>query len=236
MLLFNKTSASAEVFFCLNLKLLTFGPILNCPLCNHSAISMYYQDHLSRYHHCLECDLVFLDPKFHLDVKEEKKIYDQHENALFDEGYRKFLSKLFNPLLKILPPNQTGLDFGAGPGPFLAKILEDHGHTMKLYDPYYHPHKENLKKRYDFIVSTEVFEHFYSPGKEISSLKCLLRDNGILGIMTKLNPGKEHFKDWYYRKDETHVCFYSTKTMNWLADFLNMKIIHMDNNVIIFSY
>jgi 2-polyprenyl-3-methyl-5-hydroxy-6-metoxy-1,4-benzoquinol methylase len=67
------------------------------------------------------------------------------------------------------------------------------GLTCSNYDPFFFP--DTLKKAnsgdiclneppYDFVVSSEYFEHFYAPRKEILQINDLLKDGGWLGIMT----------------------------------------------------
>ena len=74
-----------------------------------------------------------------------------------------------------------------------------------------------LDQQYDFITASEVVEHFYSPQKEFDLLANQLKPNGLLALMTALYDDSIDFKNWYYRKDPTHVAFYSRATFNYLA-------------------
>ena len=56
-----------------------------------------------------------------------------------DAGYRRFLSKLADPLMARLAPGARGLDYGCGPGPALAAMLREAGHEVALYDPFFAP-------------------------------------------------------------------------------------------------
>ncbi|MGB2360319.1 MAG: methyltransferase, partial [Porticoccaceae bacterium] len=58
----------------------------------------------------------------------EKAIYDQHQNSPDDLQYRRFLSRLTEPLLERLGPCSRGLDFGCGPGPTLSVMMAEQGH------------------------------------------------------------------------------------------------------------
>lgn len=69
----------------------------------------------------------------------------------------------------------------------LSRLLEGHGFTMTDYDSVFFD--VPLTEPYDFIFSTECFEHFEEP---------------VLEIMTEL------------RTDPTHVSFYSEKTLDYL--------------------
>lgn len=203
-----------------------------CPLCDNPIISIYHQDKRRPYHYCGKCHLVFVPGEFHPDGKEEKRIYDLHENHPYDPGYRRFLSRLFNPLVERLEDKSKGLDFGCGPGPALARMLEEKGHVMSLYDIYYYNDKEVLQEQYDFICATEVLEHLSEPGFEIKRLMGMLNRNGWLAIMTKLVIDKEAFPKWHYIQDQTHVCFFCKETFQYLAELYNCKPHFIDRDVI----
>ena len=103
-------------------------------------------------------------------AQEEKAQYDLHENDPHDLGYRKFLSRLTDPLLAKLPPHSYGLDYGCGPGPTLSVMMHEAGHSMALHDPIYHPNPDALSRSYQFITATEVFEHLHQPARDLDSL------------------------------------------------------------------
>jgi len=155
---------------------------------------------------------------------EEKAQYDLHENNPKDSDYRQFLSRLSDPLIRKLSPNSSGLDFGCGSGPTLSVILEEAGHQVALYDPFYQPDQTTLKATYDFITATEVLEHLFHPRRDLESLWNRLRKSGWLGVMTKRAKDRESFAKWHYKQDPTHVCFWSNSTFQWLADYWNAHL------------
>ena len=169
------------------------------------------------YWRCVRCQARFLDPDQLPDLDTERREYDQHENAPDDPGYRKFLGQLADPLLKRIGPASHGLDYGCGPGPVLAAMLEEAGHTMAVFDPIYAPDPEVLERRYDFICCTEVVEHFHRPATEFERLDKLLKPGGWLGIMTRFQTDDDRFANWHYRRDPTHVVFYRQDTFAWLG-------------------
>ena len=61
-----------------------------------------------------------------------------------------------------------GLDFGCGPGPALANMMQSDGYEMEIYDPFFFPNKDALSKKYDFITCTETAEHFFNPHDELN--------------------------------------------------------------------
>ena len=203
-----------------------------CLLCQSSSTEDYYLD-TRQYWQCGDCDLVFVASSEHLSEAEEKSRYDFHENNPEDLGYRKFLNRLIKPLSERLSPGSSGLDFGCGPGPTVSVMLEDLGHTMACYDKYYAPDPVVLDTPYDFITSTEVLEHLRSPGEEVSKLMQMLKPGGYLGVMTKLTPSKSDFANWHYKKDPTHICFYSESTFEWVAEQWKLSIEILDTDVVI---
>jgi SAM-dependent methyltransferase len=205
-----------------------------CPLCQENEIQVFH----SHYFRCSNCAFIFLDPNKRVDIQEEKRQYDLHENNPQDLGYRNFLSQIINPLKQYLPRDKKlkGLDYGSGPGPTLNLMLEEEGIEMRLYDPFYHPHEENLKRKYDVITCTEVAEHFFNPYIEFKKLKGLLKNGGVLAIMTDLYTEDMDFKNWHYIKDPTHVGFFSPYSLNWLAENLDLKVEIFGKRVAILSF
>lgn len=201
--------------------------VLPCPLCREDGVvgnkttRIFAQaedrDGPRRYWRCDECGISFLDPAHRLAREAELAHYQHHENFVDDPGYRKFLSKLFNPLANYLAPGAHGLDFGAGPGPALAAMFEEAGFAMTLYDPFFHDDQKALSETYDFIVSTETIEHFHHPREEFERLDQLLNPGGVLGLMTCFQTDDGAFAQWHYRKDPTHVVFYKEETLRAIA-------------------
>ncbi len=189
----------------------------SCPLCDCTKISHYHQDKNRDYWQCNACALVFVAAEQHLNRDEEKAIYDQHENDLADEGYRRFLSRVCEPLNARLSASSVGLDFGCGPAPMLATMLRELGHDVALYDLYYHPDEQVLKRDYDFVSSTEVIEHLAQPQPVLQLWLELLRPGGTLALMTKLVIDVQRFATWHYKNDPTHIAFYSKETFAYIA-------------------
>ena len=48
--------------------------------------------------------------------------------------------------------------------------------------------------------------------------------------MTLFHPNnEEEFKDWWYRRDTTHICFYTPKTLKKLAELIGLKVLLVDD-------
>lgn len=218
-----------------------------CPLCLADKTHHYYKAQppqsndpepdkaVREFQQCPECDLIFVPSDQFLSKTEEKSHYDYHQNNPDDIGYRRFLSKLYEPMIKLLDVSAIGLDYGSGPGPTLSVMLEERGHSMSIYDYMYATDESVLNKSYDFITCTETIEHFRDPRKNIIRLWTILNPGGYLGIMTKLVDDQVMFANWHYKNDPTHICFYSMQTIHWLATFWKANIVHQGKDVIIFQ-
>ncbi len=187
-----------------------------CSLCGGGLLP-FHRDPRREYWRCDVCLLVQVPSRWHLDPAAERAIYDLHENHLDDPGYRRFLSRMVEPLAERLIPGAQGLDFGCGPAPALAAMLAERGMKVALYDLYYHPDQSAFETTWDFITATEVVEHLARPGLELARLWECLRPGGWLGLMTKRVINREAFANWHYKNDVTHICFFSEATFSWLA-------------------
>ena len=203
-----------------------------CPLCETTEGDFFFKDK-REYYRCPTCRLVYVLPQQYLTAKEEKSIYDLHENSVADPSYRRFLNRLFIPLSENLNPGSYGLDFGSGPEPTLSVMFEEAGHSMEIYDLFYAPDKNRLQLSYDFISASEVVEHLHHPGQELDRLWSCLKPNGTLGIMTKRVLSQEAFSSWHYKNDPTHVCFFSLETFQWLANKWSATLIVPEKDVVL---
>ncbi len=206
--------------------------MLSCPLCDTNTEDQIFQDD-REYYLCPVCHLIFVPSGQHLTPAEEKSRYDLHRNNPDDPAYRHFLGRLLQPLVGRLTDGSQGLDFGCGPGPTLSVMLEEAGHKVEVYDPFYADNRGLLKGQYDFITATEVVEHLHVPFAELNLLWSLLRPEGYLGMMTKLSTGRDTFAGWHYKNDPTHVCFFSRQSFKWLADHWQAGLEFHGNDVIL---
>jgi hypothetical protein len=114
-------------------------------------------------------------------------------------------------------------------------MFKESGHSMELYDPFYAPDSSVFNKEYDFITLTETAEHLFRPGFEFGRLWDILKPGGYMGVMTKFRPAIEKFKRWHYRRDDTHVAFYSPSTFQWMAQKWNAGLELHQKRVAIFT-
>jgi SAM-dependent methyltransferase len=188
-----------------------------CPVCEQQEPEKFQIVQDTVYYRCPLCLATLMAPQNWLNATDEKAVYALHDNDPDEPGYRRFLSRLSGPMLERLTPGSSGLDFGCGPGPALAWMMEESGMVMSLYDPYFYPDTFTLDKRYDFVTCTEVIEHLHHPAAVFRQLGRLIRPGGLLGVMTCFQTDDERFANWHYRRDPTHVVFYRQATLEWLA-------------------
>ncbi|PAV27133.1 methyltransferase family protein [Tamilnaduibacter salinus] len=169
------------------------------------------------YWRCGHCEATIMDPAHWPTLSDEQAVYDLHENDVRDPGYRRFLSKLVDPLLEQIPPGSDVLDFGCGPGPALAAMLSEAGMRVAGYDPIYAPDPALLDRRWPVITATEVIEHLHDPGATFQQLDACLEPGGWLAVMTCFQTDDERFANWHYRRDPTHVVFYREHTLATVA-------------------
>ncbi|MEP4371870.1 MAG: class I SAM-dependent methyltransferase, partial [Alloalcanivorax venustensis] len=154
----------------------------DCRLCGRPGAELFASVEGRRYLRCPRCHLTFLGVTQLPDRADEKAQYDLHRNEPDDPGYRRFLDQLGAPLCERLSAGDRGLDFGCGPGPALARMLEERGHPMRVYDPIYAPDPAALDQQYDFVTCTEVLEHLHWPEREWRRFAELVKPGGWLGV------------------------------------------------------
>ncbi|MBK5196280.1 MAG: class I SAM-dependent methyltransferase [Proteiniphilum sp.] len=206
-----------------------------CPLCEAVTDKICTVIKNRKYYRCAQCDGVFMDSAFLPDRTEEAYRYREHNNDVYDDRYRAFVSPIVEAVLENFTAENRGLDFGAGTGPVISKMLEEKGYDIRQYDPFFHADRSLLNKQYDYVVACEVIEHFHYPASEFLLLRGLLNDNGKLYCRTSILHPEQNFESWYYKDDPTHVFFYSPITAEKIRDKFGFKRVDINGNLIIFS-
>lgn len=211
----------------------------SCPLCGVVNAGFYYRSKLKNlervFLRCVNCDLIFVPEQFHLNCSAQKERYLQHNNDPEDAGYRAFLSRLCDELVPFLAKGSKGIDYGAGPGPALALMLNEEGFKMSTFDVFFQPDVSVLSDTYDFVVCTETAEHFADPEREFRTFDSILKPGGFIGIMTSLFNAEIDFGNWYYQRDPTHIAFYSVNTMEMIAQRFNWEMFLPAANIVVFK-
>lgn len=198
----------------------------NCPLCDEKDTIFKVQNVSRPILECKSCSLLFVHPDYFISEEQEKERYSFHQNVR-DEGYVKFLHKVIDPCLKFIEKNQNGLNYGCGSNDVLSEELIELGYQCESFDPFFK--KQELKKEYDFIFSTEVFEHFKDTKKEIEKVLSILKVDGVLALTTYQWDSTLDLKNWWYLRDSTHVCAYHKETFQFLAKKYNLEILYTDD-------
>jgi hypothetical protein len=206
-----------------------------CPLCG-APVRPYATDPRRAYVRCSVCELIAVPEFRHPTPDAERRRYDLHRNSPSDAGYVRFLMQLVDAMAPKLRQGAEGLDFGSGPSPVLAGIMEGRGFRVRTYDPFYANDRTALGRTYDFVICSEVVEHFRRPADDWHLLVSLVAPGASLGVMTSLwegSPGE--FVRWHYANDVTHLAFYNRTTMAWIARRYGMEVTSAGGQVTLFN-
>lgn len=203
-----------------------------CPLCNTPQKSPEVLfSYNKEFYSCGRCSLIYR-PKTQLPSPvNERNRYQQHHNDASDKGYQNFLQQAITPVHPYLSASSRLLDFGCGPTQGLSQLLATQGYQCHNYDPFFSPQIPG--KNYDVIFCTETFEHFHNPAKEIKTLSDWLKPGGLLVVMTEFYKNREQFKNWWYTRDFTHVCFYHLLTFNYISQKFGFQQLYSDDTRVV---
>ncbi len=206
----------------------------SCIICKSETYEIDDKQFQIIYHRCMKCGFIFQGSKYHVSFEQERKIYEYHNNSIDDQGYVGMFNKFIDSFESFVSGKDL-LEFGSGPEPVFSEIMRRKGYLVTMFDLHYHNDESYLNKTYDVITSTEVFEHFKNPIEEMEKLVPLLRSGGVLAIMTNFPKDDNHFLDWWYRRDETHISFYTLESFEYIGKKYGLDIVHTNNkNYMIF--
>jgi 2-polyprenyl-3-methyl-5-hydroxy-6-metoxy-1,4-benzoquinol methylase len=192
---------------------------LNCHICNQRTETFVHEKTNITYYHCKPCEYIFKSPECYQDLQKQKERYNLHENNAEDAGYIAYFQRFLDFILPLVGKPQNALDFGCGRTSLLATLLKKEGIACDYFDPIYHPNTLDSNKKYDLIVSTEVFEHLHQPRMVFKSLLERLDRGGYLAIQTEFHSNeKVSFKKWWYPQDPTHIVFFRAQTFKVLCE------------------
>jgi len=199
---------------------------MNCHICNDLCDTFTDEKTKITYYYCDNCEYIFKSPECYQDFSAQKERYNLHENDEKDAGYQAYFQRFLDFTLPLVGQPKTALDFGCGASSLLAKMLDKEGIKCDYYDPIYHPDTLNDNKKYELIVSTEVFEHLHQPRDVFESLLERLKEGGYLALQTQFHPNdREAFEKWYYHQDPTHIVFFTAKTFRVLCEEYNCEFV-----------
>ena len=202
-----------------------------CILCSHSTSTIRHPK-FGIFHRCHHCEFISKDQGSYISEDQELDIYNSHQNSIEDKAYVEYFKSFLNDsIFRFEPTGRCGFDFGSGPNPVLAQILQrDYGYAMDIYDLFYAPEKTYESKSYDLITCTEVIEHLKDPRPYFKLFADLLEEDGLLAMMTLFHPKDDPtFLNWHYIRDRSHISFYTPKTLAFLAWQVGLKVIHTNH-------
>jgi len=205
-----------------------------CPICTSPAQG-FHQDKNRIYYKCDHCFARFCPSEFFPKPTYEKARYQTHNNDVDNSGYQAFVKPIVDTVKQNFTANDKGLDYGAGPGPVISKLLKEVAYDISVYDPFFHPDKALLERQFDYIVACEVIEHFHFPLDEFQFLYNRIKPDGKLICMTSVYHPKIDFKTWHYKNDKTHVLFYHKKSLEFIQSHFGFSQLDIVENLIIFS-
>ena len=208
---------------------------MKCHICNRPTVMFTDPKNQMVYYKCNECEYIFKHPSVFPDFTVQKERYDLHQNDEAHEGYRAYFQRFLDFILPVVRDPKNALDFGCGESTLLASMLEKEGINCDVYDPIYHPDGLSEDKKYDLIVSTEVFEHLSDPKEVFESLLARLNSGGYLAIQTEFHPSEiGAFNHWYYTQDPTHIVFFTVETFEVLCDLYKVRLVDDDaKNIVV---
>ena len=210
----------------------------SCKICSSFLKKIEDKEKLLDYYRCCSCGFIALGDNHRVDREREKKQYDQHNNSLENEGYVQMFEEFIDlSIVPYLETIKTALDFGSGPTPVFSELLKRRGLEVDIYDIFYAPKRVYETKSYDLITSTEVFEHLSKPLEVFELLTRHLNTNGYIAVMTKFSPtDNNEFLNWWYRRDPTHISFFTPKSFEIMAEKVGLKLLKtINSNIAVFQ-
>lgn len=204
---------------------------MKCLICKSETKTINDLQFELNYFSCEKCGFIAQDRDSTVSFDEERVEYDRHENNIENEGYVNYFKKFIDKALIPYADLGVGLDFGSGPEPVFSQVMKrDYDAKMDIYDLHYQTEEVYQGKYYDYIVSTEVIEHVSNPLEFLTLLAKHLKPGGVIALMTLFHTCNDAaFLQWWYRRDITHISFFTPMTFRYMAQKLGLEIIYCDD-------
>lgn len=169
--------------------------------------------------------MIVKDPSHHPNEAAERRRYELH-SPVADDGFVGILDRFLAEYADPFVLGGTALDYGCGRTGALLGLLAKRGFSAVGYDPLFFPDPAPLARRYGLVTATEVVEHFRDPLAAWARLASLVAAKGVLAVSTRMVP--PDFAGWWYRRDETHLTFYTPASLALLGRRFGLSVLATD--------
>ena len=206
-----------------------------CPLCSSDSKHYITVDSYS-YNHCNQCNHIWLDSTHYLKEVEESERYLLHNNNADNISYVNYLTRIYNECEKYAPKSslESGVvDYGCCAEEVMVKVIEKSGYEGYGYDPLFNIVVPLNNLPVGVVIASESVEHFYNPLTEFKQIHSWLKPGGTLFIKTSLTDTVDDFGSWWYRKDPTHVQFFSRQSFQFIAETIGFRLLFAEKNTVV---
>lgn len=228
-----------------------------CPICDCQALrhycrvpSLFNDGEYIQYDRCSDCSVAFRNPRLPSSYREER-----YEDGEVPEGslalkpknqiHYHYMARLIHRHLSAPSGSAQLLDFGCGSGGFLIelqkagfdvmglelnKVLAHHVES-ELGIPTFQgliTDAEFPDRKFDVIVSSQVFEHLVDPRNTLTELRDHLAASGLILIeVPNLNHIKERLRKGAVM-DDSHLFYFSSKSLPRLLRDQGFSILRIE--------
>lgn len=182
------------------------------------------------YYQCDTCRLIFTRAMDDWSVQDFKDHIYNDEYALVDPDYAEHRPQSNAALVReMVKTSETILDYGGGNGR-TAELLRQAGYQAESYDPIVD--EPRPEKKYDVVISIEVFEHVPNPRATFADAVSFLKPGGRLIFTTLCNDElKPRELCWYIAPRNGHILMHSRVSLQRLGDQLGYNVAHKSNSL-----
>jgi hypothetical protein len=208
---------------------------MDCKVCKAKTEKIFDAKIMNKYKidyfYCKNCGFLQTEDPYWLDEAYKDPI------TLTDTGYMQRninLSKMVATILLLFFDfRRKFLDYAGGYGVFV-RLMRDIGFDFYWYDKYTQnlfargfEYDESMKGEIEAITCIEAFEHFVNPIEEIEKMLSISK-NIIFTTELLPNPIPKPQDWWYYTlEDGQHISFYSSKTLDFIAQKYGLKYVNL---------
>ena len=207
-----------------------------CRICDsHSALFFH---EVRKFYKCPECSLIFSEE---IPGKEEEEKHYKTQWETTDPDFWKGQVDVLVQLINNYRTPKHILDFGSGSGE-MTREFQKRGYDITPLEPMIHGYlkEQRYSAQFDVVIAVEVLEHLSDPWCEIREIEKVLAPYGIVIFSTLLtnefidHPNAvNHFQNWWYKDDPTHISFFCNHVLSKMADMGNYDIDIIGNKVFV---